>query len=252
MNLFKEKTLIEQSDEPVRKMLKTWHELCIQKVSFDIEVLVGNRKDNKDLSHFRGELNTAYPHLIENEVRLVLWLDSFSNVDRRIITHELGHWVLNLKGYRSLIYKDDRNLDIFLNSLCSHPQLYSLQKSLGHNPQDIIDDRAKSNIDVFKKDKEPTNKTLIIKNALILADDFINCSENVKKNLTVALFYNHQSTLKLVNKIVKLKQYYDLTHVSKNFNFMKKIIQIINLDIGKWLENDNIKELKELYNKSKA
>ena len=42
MNLFKEKTLIEQSDEPVRKMLKTWHELCIKKVGFDIEVLVGN------------------------------------------------------------------------------------------------------------------------------------------------------------------------------------------------------------------
>lgn len=99
--------------------------------------MVGDRHEHPRLKQFDGELNTAFPTIVEGRVALALWLDSLKDVNLIVVTHEIGHWVLKLQGFPAMIYPPDRhsNTEILLNSLIQHPPLYTLQKSIGHNPQ---------------------------------------------------------------------------------------------------------------------
>jgi hypothetical protein len=54
-----------------------------------------------------GLFGTAIPYMVENKLCLVIWLDVLEPLDQLLLTHELGHFVLSLQGYKLLI---DNNL----------------------------------------------------------------------------------------------------------------------------------------------
>jgi hypothetical protein len=245
MNLIRETAIRNKADEPTIKMLDLWKDLCNQKIGIPIEVMIGNRKEHWQLSSFPGELNASYYHDIEGRKVLVLWLNSLSNVDMRIITHELGHRFLELIGFCGLIYLPQKrnNIEILINSMSQHVPLYELQRSLGQEPQDIIDSRVINDMKIFKRENEVKDYSNHVENALLLADDLINGSKRYCIQLEQIVRQNHPNVFELLSKILELKKYYDLLIPSKNLKFRRKVIQ--NLKLGsEWKVNDEVKILK--------
>ena len=252
MKLYRETAIRRHEDTATIAMLDLWRSLSEEKLGVPIEVMVGNRREHQQLGSFRGELNTAYPHVVEGKVVLALWLDSFSNVNPIVITHEIGHWVLKLQDVRGFIYQPQphSNVEILLNSFAHHPLLYALQRSLGHEPQIEIDSRALNDIKVFSKEKETRDAQSWIANALLLADDLVNCSDKYQRRLKGIVKKKHRNTARLLNKILALVPHYNPTHPDKNFHFyrrpiQRRIIQGLKLGAG-WHEIDEIITLKSM------
>ncbi len=250
MRLYHETAVRKKADEVTIAMLDLWRSLTEEKVGVPIEVMVGNRREHEQLGSFRGELNTAYPHVVEGKVVLVLWLDSFSGINSIVVTHEVGHWILKLQGLHAVTYKPQPHgdVEIFLNSFATHPPLYALQRSLGHEPQPVIDSRALRDIKVFSNKKETRDTQSWIVNALLFADDLTNCSDTYRKRLKGVVKKKHPNTAKLLNKILALVPHYDPIHPDKNFRFyrrpiQRKIIEVLKLGAG-WREIDEIENLK--------
>ena len=61
-----------------------------------------------------------------------------------------------INGFKGLInkYNLQGQLDINMNSLAHHVPLYRLQRDFGHDPQKIIDSKAKNNINGLSKGSE--------------------------------------------------------------------------------------------------
>ncbi len=250
MKLYKEIAIRKQADEPTLAMLDLWQTLSKQKTGIPIEVMVANRKEHKQLGSFAGELYTAYPHVIDGNPVLVLWIDVLSNVNPILITHEVGHWVLNLQGFCALNYRPNKNsnIEILLNSMAGHVPLYSLQRSLGHKPETEIDSRALHNIKLFAK--EVKSEKNITANALMLADDVMNCSSGNRTSLLNVINRNYPKTSKLIKKILALASSFDLFSADHNLSFRKKVIE--QLDLGQdWYKVDNAESLVSLVNKAK-
>lgn len=253
MKLTREKSIREKTDEPTRKMIDLWHKLCKENYGETYEVLLGNRHDHKQLKEFKGELNTAFPGHVKGKNVIVIWLEQLKAVDFVMITHELGHFVLHLSNFDTYTYKktEQSNIEILLNSMAHHPALYNLQRSLGHKPQYIIDDRAKDNIEKFSKTPEPDIKNLWIENALLLSDDIINSSKILNEKLKRIISSNHPKTFNYIDKILSLTPYYDLFKPHRNIRFMKKVIDVLDIDKGWWDKRDGIIALRKHFSKSK-
>ncbi len=226
MKLYRETAIRNKTDEATIAMLDLWRSLSEKKVGVPIEVVVGNRREHQQLGSFRGELNTAYPHVIEGKIMLVLWLDSLM-INPVVITHEIGHWVLKLQGLSAVTYKPKPhgNIEILLNSFAHHPPLYVLQRFLGHEPQPEIDSRALNDITVFSEKKETRDTQSWIANALLLADDLTNCSDTYRRRLKVVVKKKHPNTAKLLNRILEVVPHYNPVHPDKNFRFYRRPIQ---------------------------
>ncbi len=249
MRIYRETAIRKQSDKPTIAMLDLWHSLSEQTTGYSIEVVVGNRKEQRQLSSFSGELYTAIPQIIEGKVRLILWLDSVSDAKTIFITHEIGHWVLKLQGFMGFINRSQKNsnIEILLNSMAHHPPLYAIQRSIGHEPQEEIDSRCLHNIRLFSKGKEAQQRELRIQNALILADDIFNSEEN-RYPLINVISRRHPNTSELLNKIIKLESSYNLLVPDQNKIFCKQIIDSLKLS-GDWYNPDEVKSLVSLINK---
>jgi len=220
MRLYKETTIRKQADEPTIKMLDLWHSLTKQKMDTKIEVMVGDRREHPQLGSFLGEMHTASPCIVENKVVLAVWLDTLTNVNSIILTHEIGHWVLKLQGFHGLIYRPDPhcNMEILLNSLVQHPPLYALQRSLEHEPQIEIDSRANHDIGLFGL-REPNERNSQVNNALLLADDLMNCSKNNCEKLMEIIGAKHPSTNRFIEKILFAAVHYNILDAQQNLRF---------------------------------
>jgi len=241
VKLYRETALRKRADEPTIKMLDLWRTLSEHKVKTPIEVMVGNRREHPQLRAFRGELYTALPHIIAGKVVLSLWLDSLSNVNTLLVTHEIGHWVLKLQDFRGLIYQPNKNcnMEILLNSLAHHPPLYALQRSLGHEPQMEIDSRTEHNIKIFSKGEEPDKKQVWVNNAFLFSDDLMNCSEQKSIQLRKIIEEKYSNTMRLVEKILESASYYNLLDARHSLKFSRRIIKKLKLK-GIWLEVDEV------------
>jgi hypothetical protein len=215
--------------------------------------MIGNRREHRQLSSFSGELYVAFPVIIEGKVVLSLWLDSLSNVNPILVTHEIGHWVLKLQGFQGFIYqpKKHSDIEILLNSMAHHPPLYALQRSFGHEPQLEIDSRSIDNIEVFSKEKETKGRQSWTRNALLLADDLINCSEAYRTHLKKIVSKKHPLTTKLLEKILILPPYYNLLNPDQNLKFSKKVILDLKLGDG-WYEIDEVKTLISMVDQAQS
>ena len=180
---------------------------------------------------------------------MVLLLESAKKLDMIIVTHELGHWVLRLQGLKVIVNKNDT--DIYskssyseLSSLCSHPALYRLQRSLGHDPQKVIDKRAAHDMAFLLRKVEANNEKTNIGDALYYADDLINCSRSYRLGLEPRLNSKLLKTAKIAQEILEIKGRRDLSRIEEVLPFSKEIVQKLNLP-GNWIELDELEQLKK-------
>lgn len=236
MNVFRESAIRKGADQPTLGMLALWHELVSKEIGSPIEVGVACRKDFPQFKNFRGEINTAMPMKVQEKPFLVLIFEDTKNVEEVILTHELGHCVLKLQGFSPFICIPERhsNNEIMLNSLAHHPPLYALQRSLGHEPQEEVDKRARHDLKLFSKGAEKPGKQLWVQNALLATDDLLHCSKELKEKMLETLQAKHPRTTRLANKILEVSSHYDLLDQTGNEKFIRKVIQTLQLGNG-WI-----------------
>jgi len=250
MKFVRESEIRDGVDEPTLKMLDLWHELVSKEIGPPIEVGVACRKDFPQFKDFSGEFHTATPMTFEGKPFLVLIFDDLSKpIEDVLITHELGHWVLFLQGFAPFRYTPNRNCnnEILLNSMAHHPPLYDLQRTLGHEPQKEIDKRAKHNINLASKQDEVPGKPIWERNALMVADDLLNCSTHLKEKLLEIVQEKHPCTAILVGRILKSDSSHDLLDQSENKKFIRKVIQDLGIGPG-WLAShkSTLEDLKKM------
>ena len=246
MKLYPETRVRQVADEPTIAMLDLWHSLSEQSTGASIEVMIGNRKEHPQTSSFSGELNFSLPHIFKGKVVLVLWLDSTSDAKRIIVTHEIGHCILKLRGFNGFRRRRQKhsNIEIMLNSMAQHPPLYALQRSIGHEPQAEIDSRCLHNIKLFSKGKEAQQREVRIRNALMLADDIFNSEEN-RYPLINVISMRHPNTSELLRKLIELESSYDLLVPDQNLNFCRQIIETLKLG-DDWFIPDQVECLASM------
>jgi hypothetical protein len=237
----------KMADEPTLKFLDLWKKLSEETFDYSIEIMMGDRKDNPELKHIPGELNSAYPAVFDGKVVLPIWLEKPKSFDPLIITHEIGHWILMIKGFKGLVNKYNRQtgIDINMNSLAHHLPLYKLQRELGHDPQKLIDTRAKTNLNNLTKGPEIMLGDRWAEFALFFADDTLNCSEEIKNDLFEVLQDDFPVTFSFLEKILNLVSKHDLNDPISNLKFLKNLVNTIYLGEG-WKVIDETTELKEM------
>jgi hypothetical protein len=247
--IVKESEIREKMDTPTIRMLDLWRSLSKEITGVEIEVGAGDRHNLRQTRDFQGELNFAYPHIIDGNVVLVLWLDSLKSVHSIVITHEVGHWVLKLQGFIGMLYRPNRNcnVEINLNSMAEHPALYTLQKSIGHEPLGVIDSRTESDIIVFKRENERNSQEIWKQNALLIADDLMNSSDEKALQLREIINKKHPKTMELVDIILETRNYYNLLDKDGHTRFLKMIIRKLKLGDG-WYRARDVEVLKEKVN----
>jgi hypothetical protein len=239
-----ESELRKQVDPQTITMLDYWHSLCREKVGTELEVVFTDRRNYPfhNISTHVGEENTACPFISGDRVVLTLLIESPKKINPIIVTHEIGHWILKLKGATVLA---DQNDDIIeLGSICSHPALYKLQKSFGHDPKKEIDRKIAHDRRVLPTKIEANSEKTRIKNALYYADDLINCSQNNFTGLESLLSKKLPKTTELVRKILEIAESKDLTKIEEVLPFSKGIVQKLCLT-GNWVELDELNNLRE-------
>jgi len=241
MRLYRETKLRKLADKPTLVMLDLWHSLSKQEVGTSIEVMIGNRREHPQLKTFCGELYTAKPITLEEKVVLSLWLDPI-NMTWILVSHEIGHWVLKLQGFRGMICRPEPhcNIEILLNSMAHHPPLYTLQRSLGHEPQMEIDSLADHNIRLLIEQTETIGER---QDALIFANDLLNCSYGKSVRLREILKTKNPETLRLVDKILDVASHHNLLSPEDNLKFEEEVIRELELG-SKWDVPDEVRELQ--------
>jgi hypothetical protein len=242
--------LREQADKSTNKMLDLWHQLCIKEIGKSVEVLVFNRRDSPDLMNCNGVVNTNGIIPWKGKASLALFLENTSCLNYKIVTHEVGHWILKLQGVKGVRNDEESGeakfeggTEMLLNNLCSHPALYKLQRNMGHEPQSEIDSRANHNIVLVSKIAETDNPLVQVKDALLFTDDLINCSENVRKGLQRIISKRYPKTEKIVNRILEIKGTKDLSIIENANMFPQEIITRLSLS-GNWSVVDSVQFLK--------
>ncbi len=242
VQLVDEAALRENGDGPANKMFDIWHQECLNHIKHDIKIVMADRRQNPQLRDDTGEINSASPAVFDNKLYLVLWLDSVYPIKPIIVTHELGHWVLALRGYKMLVDPGRKYGDVVvnLNSLAHHPPLFVLQRSIGHEPQEMIDLKAQNDIDYLNKYKE-RNSQYWIPDSLNIADDLNNCSEKYRLRLHNTLKKRFPNTNRLIRTIMVTIKTNDLHSPEKNLKFLYKLTKELKLD--NWSEDDQISKM---------
>jgi hypothetical protein len=243
--------LREQADKPTNEMLDLWHQLCLKEIGKSVEVLVFNRRDSPDLMNCKGVVNTNCIIPWKGKASLGLFLDNTSCLNYILVTHELGHRILQLQGIKGVRNDEESGkakyeggTEMLLNNLCSHPALYRLQRSMGHEPQSEIDRRANHNRVGVSKNAGKDDPLRQVKDALLFADDLINCSEDIRKGLQRIIAKRWSKTGKIVNKILEIKGTKDLSIIENANMLPQEIINRLSLS-GKWSVVDGIQYLKD-------
>lgn len=248
MKLFYEKSLSDLGDKPLTDILSLWHSLCREKIGADFEVMVGNRKEHHQLSQYNGELNVATPHIIDGQPKLIIWMDDIRNVQSLLLTHEVGHWILKLQGFRGMVYRSNphSNVEIMLNSLLHHPGVYDIQRQYGQEPEESIVGRLRHSIKLFDEGSESDVKEDRIQRALIVADDYLHCSNAVRAEMDAVLNQKHKLTRKLLKKLLKVFDKYDLLDTSDVEKCGLEVLSVMGLNSNSWEHIDELNKLKNI------
>lgn len=251
MQFVDEAALRRNGDEPTNRMFDIWHSECLVYINNDMDVMMADRRQNPRLRDEPGEINSVSPYEIDNKLYLVLWFDSVDPIKPLLVTHELGHWVLALRGYRFLVdpARSYGPVVVNLNSLVQHPPLFALQRSIGHEPKEMIDLKAQNDNDYLNKYKERSSQYWI-PDALNIADDLINCSEKCRLRLQNTLKKRFPNTNRLIRTIMgSLSNIDDLHSPDKNFKSMNKVARVMRLE--KWTEDEQLSRIIAHFNKQK-
>jgi hypothetical protein len=245
INYLSENEIRKQADKPTNKMVDLWQQLCLKEIGHSVEVLVFNRRDSPYLENCDG-VNTNYLINWKGNASLGLFLDDTLNLNYKIVTHELGHWILKLQGEKLVRNNDEEfgvGIEMLLNNLCSHPALYKIQRSVGHEPQREIDSRTNHDIVLASKIVETDDPQNQIENAIYFSDDLINCSENHRKGLQRIISNKLPRTDKMINIILEIKGTKDISIIENANTFPLEIIKQLRLG-GNWSVGNSVEVLK--------
>jgi len=238
---FLESEVRKLTDSPTNKMIDLWHEMCKGKFNRSIEIVVENRRRHPQFRSTPHEVNTAFPTSYKARAVLSIWVESFPGLRPMIISHEIGHWVLKLQGFRGMFRRPrDFFLEGLLNSLATHPPLYRLQRQVGHDPQNDIDARCDHYRQLFSQHGRADDLT----SALGLADDLMNCSFKNRQQLEWTLSKNRVNTQRLVERILNIASNYDLYDAESNVAFRRTLVN--EMKLGNWVSSDDLKPIKDL------
>ena len=148
-----------------------------------------------------------------------------------------------MQGLKVLVNKTDSSYD-YLSSLCSHPALYKLQRTFGHEPQKEIDRRAAHNIALVRSKSETNDMKANTESALQYADDMINCSRSHRTGLERILDKKLPRTAKIVNKILDLESARDLSQIEEVLPFSKEVVKTLDL-VANWSESNDLERMRE-------
>ena len=242
MTLWRESALRRIADEPTIRMIELWRSVTKTAIGQSIEIVADNRLNNSALRSMSGKINTALPEKYRGQVVLELWLDIFPKPNVLILTHEIGHWVLKLQGYRNLFCSPrDAMTEMRVNDVAMHVPLYDLQRSIGHNPQDEIDSRTENDIHLIEKANSETTDSAAA--ALLFTDDILNCSEMKRKQMKSSLKNYLPDVLELVDGITAEASNYDLLNPPQNVAFKKSLVKKLGLG-GQWDVADEAETLR--------
>ena len=236
---------------PTIGILDQWKELSTKLCGRSIEVLLADRREftSKKGIHVAGEINLAMPEVLQNELRLVVYMEHMSNVTDIVLTHEICHWILFLQGFLGIQFTEPQSspfnsVQIMLNSMAHHPPLYVLQRSHGIEPQPEIDSRAQDNLDSIKKASERIAETVRIERALLFADDLLSCSPEIRKETLDTLSQKQTELFSVVQIVLGTAPYYNLLDKDKNHRFVRMVIR--KLRLPSWVPVDNADSLRRL------
>jgi hypothetical protein len=238
MKYYSESELNLLVDESTKKLFDTWHELCNKRLQADIPLLAANRKEDRRFKNFDSPYSTATPQKVGNDLYLVLWLESIEPLDSLLVSHELGHFILNLRGFKCLIdsYSPSSEIGGVLNSFAHHPPLFSFQRSFGQEPQVMIDTKVLNDVLVYEGDTILSEK-YHIRDGLIFADDLNNCSVNFRDRLIKSVITRYPKIYNTANMVLNTLKYYDLNNPKENFKFLKNLKKVLKLG-NSWIEFD--------------
>ncbi|MFC1899559.1 hypothetical protein ACFLXP_04430 [Chloroflexota bacterium] len=242
MQYFNESVIRDYGDEVTHRFLDLWHQECLSYLKHDVEVIMIDRFENPQLRKMDGTINTASPGaVIDEKIRLILWLEDINKhpPDPLILTHEVGHWILLLRGYRSVVDPNHISSEnvISLNSLAHHPPLFALQRSLGHEPQEMIDSQTENDTNFYNEYKERDSQRWI-SDALYITDHLISCSENYRHKLNNVLRKRMPNVNRIVRSVVELIKISDLHSPESNEKLCYKLIK--ELKFQNWIEYDQL------------
>jgi hypothetical protein len=248
-NIYLEHDLRRIIEPPYTVMLDMWNSLVLQQIGIPIEILVLNRRLHPKFKDYDDILNSAMPSVVGKEIKLIVYLENTSSVDAQVLTHEIGHWVLKLKGFEGIRMYDDSMTSGFILSLSQHRALYELQRSVGIDPQTLIDDRARDHILPFRKDDEPHDRRKNIDQALVLTDILLSCSQQIREEIQDTVFMHYKKTAKWIKLFLETASYYNLLTPADCLKFTRMLIRKADLKAD-WIVRDDklglIKSAKEI------
>ncbi len=250
MEIRRESAILKQADEPTEKMLALWHKLCRDVLNGDLEVGVASRREYKPTKHLEGEINFAIPLSVNGNPMLVLFFDNLKSVEHVLITHELGHEILKLQGFKGIQKSNEphSNEEILFNSMCQHPALYVLQRSLGHDPQHEIDKKARHDLSLLKPEPFALYRLkpkISAETVLYLADSILNCHPDISEALFAKLDDIRPEAAKCIRDICCIHDSFDPTKLDSYPAFVQAIMQRLRFG-AEWTILDEIPGLKAL------
>jgi len=246
MQSFDESVMRDYGDEVTHRFLDLWHQECLVYFKHDVDVIMVDRLENSHLRKMDGTVNTASPGVIDGKIRLILWLQDINThpPDPIILTHEIGHWILCLKGFKTFVDPNHMSSEnvISLNSLAQHPPLFVLQRSLGHEPQEMIDSQTENDTNFYREFKERDPQRWI-SDALYITDHLISCSENYRLRLNNLLKKRMPNVNRLVRNTIELIGKSDLHSPENNEKFCLKLIK--ELKLQNWIEYNQLEPFQK-------
>lgn len=236
-------------DKPSISMFELWHSLCYEIIGQTIEIIATNINQLIEYDSIRGQVNTAKLSKLPNgKTVLCVFLHDFPKINPIYLTHEIGHYVLHLKGFKQVGYTSDPMCQeqIQINSLCDHPVLYDLQRQLGHEPQNMIDSRAEKHFWLVYKNVKHKEKD-VLNYSLTIADDVINSSSKISKKIKRNAKRFQPKINNILEDTLSSVNQYDLFNVNENFECRCSIIKKLGLG-NKLIIKDDIKKLKNYVN----
>ena len=237
MEYVSESTVRGHGDEAVNALLDVWHQECKAHFKRDIDVILADRTDNTQLRDIPGAIFGASPLIMANKMVLTIWVDTVDRIQPVMITHELGHWVLLLRGYKTMINPQHRpdETAVNLNALAHHPPLYELQQSIGHDPLELTDPDTERDVNFFNNMKY-RDASYFLSDALRAADLMTTCSEHLRHRLEDVLKKRMPITNQYAHTILDVLETHNLTEPEKNLAFVTELLK--ELKLKDWVELD--------------
>ena len=244
---FTEDQIRQTSESPGLAMLGLWHEVCEAKIGERHRVIMIDRYEYHDTKDVPGKYSTAGPLILDDgEGVLALIVELTDGIVPEVLwTHELGHWILFMEDFRSVIVEGTRDGGPIdrkkfqqgaLNSLAHHPPLCELQQSFGLDTVMYFDERATYHLDILKGGKYLVGDLLV--HCLLAADDLMQCSVALREEYERALESHDSQTLMVVNTILGTAREFDLMNPYGNMKFLRRLI--VNLGIqDEWIYAEN-------------